>query len=271
MSAYDRIARLYDPWSVSVVEDVEFYVGEAARSGGPVLELGVGTGRIAVPIAQAGIRIVGVDSSEGMLAVAREQADRRRIAEMGGQFPAQLTMDRNDVGAGGRAPRADGPDRLVGDDRGRCGGSTWQRAGKLPGYDCERLAPVALGLRFADADNGNQSGRMRRHRLGANQLVGFPMIRPTLGMAEDYIAAAEVGQHDGSDVAGMGSGTVGVTILPAKGNRASGEQVSHACQQARDTRALHSLGFSSCRRGLSNYPLPQWRGERGGGEGEKLT
>jgi SAM-dependent methyltransferase len=74
VSAYDRIARLYDPWSVSVVEDVDFYVAEAVRSGGPVLELGVGTGRIAVPIAQAGVRIVGVDSSQGMLAVAREQA-----------------------------------------------------------------------------------------------------------------------------------------------------------------------------------------------------
>jgi SAM-dependent methyltransferase len=74
MSSYDRIARLYDPWSASVVEDVDFYVGEAVRSGGPVLELGVGTGRIAVPIAAAGVRVVGVDSSEGMLAIAREQA-----------------------------------------------------------------------------------------------------------------------------------------------------------------------------------------------------
>jgi SAM-dependent methyltransferase len=74
VSAYDRIARLYDPWSVSVVEDVDFYVEEARKSGGPVLELGVGTGRIAVPIARAGIRIVGVDSSEGMLTVAREHA-----------------------------------------------------------------------------------------------------------------------------------------------------------------------------------------------------
>src|SRR5439155_558338 len=55
---------------------VELLVAEAVRSGGPVLELGVGTGRIAVPIAQAGVRIVGVDSSEGMLAVAREQAAR---------------------------------------------------------------------------------------------------------------------------------------------------------------------------------------------------
>ena len=46
---YDRIARIYDPWSVSVTEDVEFYVEEALASGGPVVELAVGTGRIARP------------------------------------------------------------------------------------------------------------------------------------------------------------------------------------------------------------------------------
>jgi SAM-dependent methyltransferase len=74
MSAYDAIARVYDPWSASVVEDVPFYVDEAVRSGGPVLELGVGTGRIAVPVAAAGIEVVGVDLSEGMLEVARERA-----------------------------------------------------------------------------------------------------------------------------------------------------------------------------------------------------
>ena len=74
MSAYDKIARLYDPWSRSVVEDVSFYVDEAVRSGGPVLELGVGTGRIAIPIAAAGIEVVGVDLSAGMLEVARERA-----------------------------------------------------------------------------------------------------------------------------------------------------------------------------------------------------
>jgi SAM-dependent methyltransferase len=74
LSAYDVIARLYDPWSRSVVEDIEFYVEEARRSGGPVVELGVGTGRIAVPTAAAGIRVIGVDSSAGMLAVAHERA-----------------------------------------------------------------------------------------------------------------------------------------------------------------------------------------------------
>jgi SAM-dependent methyltransferase len=74
VSAYDRIARLYDPWSASVVEDVEFYLERARCSGGPVVELGVGTGRLAIPIAADGIEVIGVDSSEGMLAVARERA-----------------------------------------------------------------------------------------------------------------------------------------------------------------------------------------------------
>jgi SAM-dependent methyltransferase len=80
VSAYDLIARLYDPWSRSVVEDVEFYVEEARRSGGPVVELGVGTGRIAIPTAAAGIEVIGVDSSEGMLEVAGEQAALAGVA-----------------------------------------------------------------------------------------------------------------------------------------------------------------------------------------------
>jgi SAM-dependent methyltransferase len=80
VSAYDEIARLYDPWSRSVVEDVAFYVDEAARSGGPVLELGVGTGRIAIPIAAEGIQVIGVDLSEGMLAVARERAELAAVS-----------------------------------------------------------------------------------------------------------------------------------------------------------------------------------------------
>jgi SAM-dependent methyltransferase len=73
-SPYDAIAELYDPWSASVVEDVGFYLEEARRSGGPVVELGVGTGRIAVPIAADGLRVIGVDSSRGMLDVCARRA-----------------------------------------------------------------------------------------------------------------------------------------------------------------------------------------------------
>jgi len=83
MSRYDAIARLYDPWSVSVTEDVPFYVDEARRaSPGPVVELAVGTGRIAVPIAVEGIRVIGVDSSAGMLEVARERAESAGVADL---------------------------------------------------------------------------------------------------------------------------------------------------------------------------------------------
>ncbi len=73
-SPYDAIAELYDPWSASVVEDVGFYLEEARRSGGPVVELGVGTGRIAVPLAADGILVIGVDSSRRMLDVCARRA-----------------------------------------------------------------------------------------------------------------------------------------------------------------------------------------------------
>ena len=82
VSAYDSIARLYDPWSISVTEDVGFYVEEAVRAGSPVVELGVGTGRIAVPTAAAGVRVIGVDSSPGMLEVCREHAQLAGVAEL---------------------------------------------------------------------------------------------------------------------------------------------------------------------------------------------
>jgi SAM-dependent methyltransferase len=82
VSKYDAIARLYDPWSVSVTEDVQFYVEEAVRAGSPVVELGVGTGRIAVPVAAAGVRVIGIDSSPGMLEVCREHAELAGVAEL---------------------------------------------------------------------------------------------------------------------------------------------------------------------------------------------
>ena len=82
LSVYDPIARLYDPWSASVTEDVEFYVAEARASGGPVVELACGTGRISVPVAKAGIHVIGVDASAGMLEVARDFARAEGVEEL---------------------------------------------------------------------------------------------------------------------------------------------------------------------------------------------
>jgi SAM-dependent methyltransferase len=73
-SPYDAIAELYDPWSASVTEDIGFYRDEARRAGGTVVELGVGTGRIAVPLAADGARVIGVDSSRRMLEICARRA-----------------------------------------------------------------------------------------------------------------------------------------------------------------------------------------------------
>jgi SAM-dependent methyltransferase len=57
-------------------QDVGFYVEMALESGGPVLEIGCGTGRVLIPTAQAGVEIVGLDNSERMLALCREKVSR---------------------------------------------------------------------------------------------------------------------------------------------------------------------------------------------------
>jgi ubiquinone/menaquinone biosynthesis C-methylase UbiE len=71
---YLHHADAYDDASRGVPGDLEFYLNLAVESGGPVVELGVGTGRIAIPIAQAGIEVIGIDNAEPMLAIARRKA-----------------------------------------------------------------------------------------------------------------------------------------------------------------------------------------------------
>jgi SAM-dependent methyltransferase len=82
VALYDPIAAIYDPWSRSVTEDVGFYVDHALASGGPVVELAVGTGRIAIRIAQAGVEVIGVDASGEMLAVAERAADDAGVGQL---------------------------------------------------------------------------------------------------------------------------------------------------------------------------------------------
>ena len=69
-SPYDDWAEIYDAVYSYVRSDIPMYGHFAIESGGPVLELGVGTGRVAIPTARLGVDVVGVDSSEAMLNVA---------------------------------------------------------------------------------------------------------------------------------------------------------------------------------------------------------
>ena len=80
MSAYDAMAALYDVWSAQMTEDVDFYVSLAEEADGPIVELAVGSGRVAVPVAaRTGKRVLGIDSSPAMLALARERAEAAEV------------------------------------------------------------------------------------------------------------------------------------------------------------------------------------------------
>jgi SAM-dependent methyltransferase len=82
--SYGGIADLYDsvvPYSNR--PDVAFFVAAAAVAGGPVLELGCGTGRVLLPMARAGATVVGVDQSAAMLAVCRERLGLEDAATRG--------------------------------------------------------------------------------------------------------------------------------------------------------------------------------------------
>lgn len=93
---YDRapfIPEFYDhvvPYATR--PDVDFYVDAARQWGGPVLELGCGTGRILVPTARAGIEIVGLDSSAYML-----EACRRRLDAELAQVRSRASLHRGDM------------------------------------------------------------------------------------------------------------------------------------------------------------------------------
>jgi SAM-dependent methyltransferase len=74
-SWYDAWADRYGDWSTGVAGDVPFYVGLARDAYGPLVELAVGNGRVAIPVARAmGRRVIGIDSSPAMLAQARVRA-----------------------------------------------------------------------------------------------------------------------------------------------------------------------------------------------------
>ena len=75
MSAWDAFAVDYEKWAAEMTEDIPFYVELAREADGPVVELAVGNGRVAVPVAQAtGRPVLGIDISPAMLAQARANA-----------------------------------------------------------------------------------------------------------------------------------------------------------------------------------------------------
>lgn len=75
MTEYDAWAPVYDAWSAHMTEDVAYYVELAREADGPIVELAVGSGRVAIEVVKAtGKPVLGIDSSPAMLEIARERA-----------------------------------------------------------------------------------------------------------------------------------------------------------------------------------------------------
>jgi ubiquinone/menaquinone biosynthesis C-methylase UbiE len=75
MSWDEGFADRYDEWSAEMTEDVPFYVELARETEGALVELAVGSGRVAIPVAEAtGRPVLGIDTSPAMLAQARTRA-----------------------------------------------------------------------------------------------------------------------------------------------------------------------------------------------------
>jgi len=72
---YDTIARFYDAENAEMVDDLALYSALAGETGGPVLDVGCGTGRVMLHLAQEGIHVVGLDRSEAMLARGRRRLE----------------------------------------------------------------------------------------------------------------------------------------------------------------------------------------------------
>ena len=90
MALYDPFARWYDLFYAEFDDDLWMYQNFAGRVGARVLEIGVGTGRVAIPLAKAGGTVTGIDTSEAMLAIGRD-----KIAQAG--FADRITLIRADM------------------------------------------------------------------------------------------------------------------------------------------------------------------------------
>lgn len=96
-SPYDSIAHLYDADHAHFDEDIPFYGELARRSGEPILEAMCGSGRLLLPLGAAGRRVVGLDDSAAMLAVARE---RIAAEQLGSRIALQQGDIRDPIGGG---------------------------------------------------------------------------------------------------------------------------------------------------------------------------
>jgi len=153
------VSSLYDNVPIYAARpDVKFYVDEAKASGGSVLEVGCGTGRVLIPVARAGVDITGLDASEAMLTECRA-----RLAKEPRSVSARVTLhhaDARDFELGRRFSLVTAPFRVV-----------------------QHLVTIDEQLRFLDT--------VKRHLAPKGRLV-FDVFNPSFSV----LAAADGLEHE---------------------------------------------------------------------------
>ncbi len=194
---FDVLARYYDWEHAGFEDDVAMYLGFARRTGGPVLELACGTGRLLLPLIREGVRVVGVDSSGPMLDTAR-----RALAREGLEGQAQLHQaDMRQLALGERFRLA-----FVALDS---FGLLERRSDQLAALACIRDHLAVGGLVVLDVDNGNRRGGdapdelLLQHR-GLDPASGRPLSKWTArstdlaGQVDHFTYMYDVIREDGT-------------------------------------------------------------------------
>jgi SAM-dependent methyltransferase len=81
MNDYTPFAEVYDLFYADLEDDLDMYLGFAKRTGGPILEIGSGTGRVALALAEAGHTVVGLELSDAMRSIAQQKIAAARLAD----------------------------------------------------------------------------------------------------------------------------------------------------------------------------------------------
>jgi SAM-dependent methyltransferase len=175
----EALARYYDLDLRDDPGDVDLYLALAARTGGPVLELAAGSGRIAVPLAAAGYGVTGVDNDPAML--ARAELAWKRVSDESSDRPDHR----------GRQARRAGEERLPTGSGGEASAAGNQSfATRAERSDATVAAPAAepsAGARASATTAAGSARRGRRHSPGTLDLVEADLttvrLRERFGLA----------------------------------------------------------------------------------------
>lgn len=94
MRDYDTAvdAEFYDDFCAQFTDDLPFYIEEAQKARTPILDIGCGTGRVLIPLAETGVQVVGLDRSSAMLEIAR-----RKLSNLAPEIQKNITLIEEDV------------------------------------------------------------------------------------------------------------------------------------------------------------------------------